>query len=65
MTGNSEPTDRLMIMKQRYDEIMNNIKKTASSVTDIMSDMNNPLSKPEKKTAPKNMDLSALDFFKE
>lgn len=65
MTGNSEPADRLWVMKQRYDEIMNNIKKTASSVSDIMNDMNNPLTKPEKKTAPKNMDLSALDMFKD
>lgn len=65
MSGCSEPADRLWVMKQRYDEIMNNSKKSASSIGDIMMDMNNPLTKPIKKTPPKNMDMSALDFFKE
>lgn len=65
MTGVDEPGDRLWLMKQRYDEIMNNVKKTGSSIGDIMADMGNPLGKVSKKIAPSDMDMSALNFFKD
>lgn len=65
MTGVDEPGDRLWLMKQRYDEIMNNVKKTGSAIGDIMTDMGNPLGKVSKKVAPSDMDMSALNFFKD
>ena len=50
---------------KKYDEIMNNVKKTGSAIGDIMTDMGNPLGKVSKKVAPSDMDMSALNFFKD
>ena len=63
MSGNSEPEERLYMMKSRYDDITNSQKEDVSSVASILGTMSNPIGgiKRNKKETIEP-DLSALDF---
>ena len=63
MSGNSEPEERLYMMKSRYDDITNSQKEDVSSVASILGTMSNPIGgikRSKKETI--EPDLSALDF---
>lgn len=61
-TGNDEPADRLFLMKDRFDYIMNN-QKSKSVFSDMMSEqMGNPLGDVKDKKVKGELDLSALDI---
>lgn len=63
MSGNMEPANRIMIMRQRYDEICAGMKSESDSVLDnALGGMDNLIGTPRKKTRPAEADLSALDL---
>ena len=61
-SGNDEPSERLFIMKDRYDYLMSTLK-SKSIFSDVMADqMTNPLGDIKQKKVSNDIDLSALDM---
>lgn len=64
-SGCGEPAARLTMMRQKYDEITNSIKKQDSIVSSIITGVENPLGMADEDRPRKvrtEMDLSALDL---
>lgn len=63
LAGNSEPSGRILLMRQRYDDIFNGLKRVeGSAAAEAACGMGDPLGISKIKARPNEMDLSALDL---
>lgn len=62
MAGCTEPSDRIMVLKNRYDDIMKALRASKGSIMDGFDDITNPLGSTSKKKISNGPDFSALDL---
>ncbi len=61
-TGSSSPSERLIKMKGRYEDIMSNKRDRGLGASSFLDDMNDPLGGLSKKSHKEDVDTSALDI---
>ena len=62
MTGCSDPAERLLLMRNRYEDVKAGMKNSSFSLSEATDGMDNLVGKAEKPKKPATLDLSALDL---
>ena len=62
LTGCADPSDRIMAIKNRYDDIMNNQTSKKSMTDELLGATANPLGNLSKRNNTGKSDMSALDL---